>query len=103
MIGVTLTVPNTATSLATLLATKYPLKNDEMFSEIRIEADIANTDDIFIGNQNVSVTEYGARLPNVAVPPLSVFQFGMDRFAGNTARIFLIAAINNEVVHVFMR
>lgn len=102
MIGASLTVPNSRTSLYQLLVNAGYKAPPEMFAEIRIEADLANTDDIYVGVGNLSTTVYGARLPNSATTP-AVFTFGHDEYSGNTRGIFLLAAVNSEVVHVFIR
>lgn len=102
MIGTTLTVPNTKTSLYALLVAAGYTAPPETFAEVRIETDLANTDDIYVGVGNLSTTVYGARLPNSATTPY-VFTFGHDEYSGNVRGIFLLAAVNNEKVHIFIR
>lgn len=102
MIGTTLTVPNTKTSIYDLLVSAGYTAPPEVFAEVRVETDLGNTDDIYIGVGNLSTSIYGARLPNSATTP-AVFNFGHDEYNGNTRGVFLLAAVNNEKVHIFIR
>ena len=103
MLAATVSVTTTKAALYDLLAgAGLPYRRvQEGFAELQLENNPAEANNVFIGDQAVTTTNFGAALYGGTVKDQQ--KFGHDSTDLNTRGIYLISSAGTVPVHVWIR